>query len=313
MPGPGARDDGGSSRAASTSATTPNGTLTKKIQRQPSGSPATARITPPTTGPTAVESPTVAPNRPNARPRSAPRNRSWMSAEFCGASEPGGQPLRQPGDDQQQRRRREPGEHAGDHERGQRDQVDPPPAERVAEAAARDQREAERQRVAGHHPLHAAAAEPRPCWMDGTATVTMLTSSRIMNPAASVTLRARQRRGSGSSLGAAEVGGRLGRVPALTPACLRRCPRVWQGDRAPISTDTDGVPAWPCSDPRSTPIEGAPPADLVIEDITAGDGPEARPGGVADVHFAAFEFDRAGVRRSWNRGRSLGSRSAVDR
>ena len=39
-------------------------------------------------GPTAVEIPTVAPNRPNARPRSAPWNRLWISAEFCGASEP---------------------------------------------------------------------------------------------------------------------------------------------------------------------------------------------------------------------------------
>jgi hypothetical protein len=40
--------------------------------------------------------------------------------------------------------------------------------------------------------------------MDGSATATMLTSSRLMNPAVSVTERARQRRGSGvSSVGPA--------------------------------------------------------------------------------------------------------------
>ena len=62
--------------------------MTKKIHRQPSGPPATARITPPTIGPTAVEIPTVEPNNPNARPRSASRNSCWISAEFCGANEP---------------------------------------------------------------------------------------------------------------------------------------------------------------------------------------------------------------------------------
>ena len=30
--------------------------------------------------------------------------------------------------------------------------------------------------------------------------------------------------------------------------------------------------------PEVGPIEGAPPADLVIEDITVGEGPEARAG-----------------------------------
>ena len=54
--------------------------------------------------------------------------------------------------------------------------------------------------------------------------------------------------------------------------------------------------------PDVGPIEGAPPADLVIEDITVGDGPEARKGQVVTVHYVGVahstgrEFDS-----SWNR------------
>ncbi len=49
--------------------------------------------------------------------------------------------------------------------------------------------------------------------------------------------------------------------------------------------------------------EGQPPADLVIEDIAVGEGPEARPGQLATVHYVGVshssgkEFDA-----SWNRG-----------
>lgn len=55
--------------------------------------------------------------------------------------------------------------------------------------------------------------------------------------------------------------------------------------------------------PEVGPIEGAPPADLVIEDLTVGEGPEARPGQLATVHYVGVahstgrEFDA-----SWNRG-----------
>jgi peptidylprolyl isomerase len=55
--------------------------------------------------------------------------------------------------------------------------------------------------------------------------------------------------------------------------------------------------------PEVDPFEGAPPADLVVEDITVGDGDEARPGQFATVHYVGVshstgdEFDA-----SWNRG-----------
>ena len=37
--------------------------------------------------------------------------------------------------------------------------------------------------------------------------------------------------------------------------------------------------------PDVGPIEGAPPADLVVEDITVGDGQEAVPGTRVSVHY----------------------------
>lgn len=54
--------------------------------------------------------------------------------------------------------------------------------------------------------------------------------------------------------------------------------------------------------PDVGPIAGPPPADLVIEDITVGDGPEARPGQRVIVHYVGVshstgtEFDS-----SWSR------------
>jgi peptidylprolyl isomerase len=54
--------------------------------------------------------------------------------------------------------------------------------------------------------------------------------------------------------------------------------------------------------PTVEPADGAPPADLVIEDITVGEGPEARPGNTVTVHYVGVshatgrEFDA-----SWSR------------
>jgi peptidylprolyl isomerase len=58
--------------------------------------------------------------------------------------------------------------------------------------------------------------------------------------------------------------------------------------------------------PDVGPIQGEPPAELVIEDITVGDGPEARAGQTVDVHYVGVahstgqEFDA-----SYNRGQSF--------
>jgi peptidylprolyl isomerase len=54
--------------------------------------------------------------------------------------------------------------------------------------------------------------------------------------------------------------------------------------------------------PDVGPIAGPPPADLVVEDLTTGEGPEARAGQSATVHYVGVahstgqEFDS-----SWNR------------
>ncbi|WP_436496746.1 FKBP-type peptidyl-prolyl cis-trans isomerase [Actinokineospora sp. HUAS TT18] len=58
--------------------------------------------------------------------------------------------------------------------------------------------------------------------------------------------------------------------------------------------------------PEVEPYEGDAPADLVIEDITVGDGPEATPGKTVTVHYVGVahstgeEFDA-----SWNRGETF--------
>jgi peptidylprolyl isomerase len=55
--------------------------------------------------------------------------------------------------------------------------------------------------------------------------------------------------------------------------------------------------------PVVTPVEGPAPADLVVEDITVGDGDEAQSGKSVSVHYVGVahssgaEFDA-----SWNRG-----------
>jgi peptidylprolyl isomerase len=58
--------------------------------------------------------------------------------------------------------------------------------------------------------------------------------------------------------------------------------------------------------PEIGPIEGAPPADLVIEEITVGDGPEARPGQHVDVHYVGVSHSTgAQFDASWDRGETF--------
>jgi len=50
-------------------------------------------------------------------------------------------------------------------------------------------------------------------------------------------------------------------------------------------------------------IDGPPPADLVIEEITVGEGAQAQPGQLATVHYVGVAFSSgAEFDASWNRG-----------
>ncbi|MFB8079930.1 MULTISPECIES: FKBP-type peptidyl-prolyl cis-trans isomerase [unclassified Streptomyces] len=55
--------------------------------------------------------------------------------------------------------------------------------------------------------------------------------------------------------------------------------------------------------PRIDVPEGAPPTELTVRDLVIGDGPEAKPGNVVQVHYVGVtfasgkEFDA-----SWDRG-----------
>jgi peptidylprolyl isomerase len=52
-------------------------------------------------------------------------------------------------------------------------------------------------------------------------------------------------------------------------------------------------------------IPGPPPSELQITDLVVGDGDEAVPGGVVDVHYVGVEFETGEeFDSSWNRGES---------
>ena len=52
-------------------------------------------------------------------------------------------------------------------------------------------------------------------------------------------------------------------------------------------------------------IPGPPPTELQITDLVVGEGDEAVPGGVVDVHYVGVEFETGEeFDSSWNRGES---------
>ena len=52
--------------------------------------------------------------------------------------------------------------------------------------------------------------------------------------------------------------------------------------------------------------DGPAPTELVIRDITVGDGKEAIPGATVEVHYVGVEFDSGEeFDASWNRGESI--------
>ena len=138
----------------------------------------------------------VAPSSPNGRPRSAPRNSCWISPVTCGLTMPGGGALDQPGGDQPGRASwASPASALVSGEQRQPEDERVAPAAGVAEPAGGHQHQPEGQRVPGEDPLQVARGWRRaPRSIDGTATLTMLTSSSVMNAATRPTPSACQRR-----------------------------------------------------------------------------------------------------------------------
>lgn len=59
------------------------------------------------------------------------------------------------------------------------------------------------------------------------------------------------------------------------------------------------------SKPEVDFIPGPPPTELQITDLIEGEGDEAVPGGVVDVHYVGVEFETGEeFDSSWNRGQS---------
>ncbi len=58
--------------------------------------------------------------------------------------------------------------------------------------------------------------------------------------------------------------------------------------------------------PEISVPSGPAPTELVISDIVVGDGPEAAPGALVNVHYLGVDYDTgAEFDSSWNRGESL--------
>ncbi|MCE5289759.1 MAG: FKBP-type peptidyl-prolyl cis-trans isomerase [Nocardiaceae bacterium] len=52
--------------------------------------------------------------------------------------------------------------------------------------------------------------------------------------------------------------------------------------------------------------DGPAPSDLVIKDLTVGEGAEAQPGGFVEVHYVGVEFETGEqFDSSWDRGESI--------
>ncbi|WP_415297278.1 FKBP-type peptidyl-prolyl cis-trans isomerase [Cellulosimicrobium sp. SJTW-1] len=60
------------------------------------------------------------------------------------------------------------------------------------------------------------------------------------------------------------------------------------------------------SRPEVDAPEDPAPTELVVEDITVGDGPEATPGATVNVHYLGVEYETGEeFDASWNRGESI--------
>ena len=60
------------------------------------------------------------------------------------------------------------------------------------------------------------------------------------------------------------------------------------------------------SKPELTAKSGPAPAELVINDLTVGDGAEATPGARVEVHYVGVDYETGEeFDSSWNRGQSI--------
>ncbi len=59
------------------------------------------------------------------------------------------------------------------------------------------------------------------------------------------------------------------------------------------------------SKPEIEPMMGDEPTELIIENITVGDGEEATAGASVEVHYVGVTFEGEEFDASWNRGSSI--------
>src|SRR5699024_8642360 len=189
----------GNHHRASPRVSSPIGTLTRKVRRQPKSGPPSLISSPPITGPMPTATPTMEPKKPKARPRSAPRKYCWIMPTPCGLSRPDPTPWTN----------REAFSHSAlgaalEATEARVKMATPmmkiPP--RPTMSPARPAATSTTPKVSAYpESTHCRSAllAPSPSWMEGSVTLTMLTPIRDMKMAPSRTMRMRQRAGSGAS------------------------------------------------------------------------------------------------------------------
>ncbi len=99
----------------------------------------------------------------------------------------------------------------------------------------------------------------------------------------------------------------------FAPVLLPSPAAAWMGG----SRERPGAEEETVAEPNPTrpdvePPSGPPPADLVIEDITVGEGAEAVPGSLVSAHYVGVTFDGGEqFDASWDRGDPLEFRLGV--
>ena len=183
-----------SSRRAGTHATAPRPRLTKNTTRQS----AHEISSPPSDGPVAAATPPIAPHSAVAVARRCDRELRQQQPERRRHQQRRARRLQHPRRHQDRDRPRQPAQTRRDHEQRQPDEEQPPPPEQIREPPRRHQQRGEDDVVGVQHPRQPGDrhAQGTPAWIDGNATLTIVTSRKAMKTATPVTSRTFQRRSS---------------------------------------------------------------------------------------------------------------------
>ena len=156
----------------------------------------------------APPAPPIAPQIPTARLRAVPSLKVVVRIESeAGATIAPPRPWTARATYQLDLRIREAAGHRGEREQGEAGDEDTPAPQQVSRATAQQQKAGEGDRVCVHHPLEVCSEKPRPCRIEGRATLTTETSRMTMNCARHARISVARRCGLAAAVPVAAVSG----------------------------------------------------------------------------------------------------------